>query len=75
MTKRMIGRALAKLLTLCVEQRKFALLITAICVAAKAGYSCKEADVVIEHGRQSTVEVLAKKDSFVLQQVEAPAKS
>jgi hypothetical protein len=59
MTRRMIGRALAKLLTLCVEQRKFALLIPAICVAAKAGYSCKEADVVIEHGRQSTVEVLA----------------
>src|SRR5665213_1513848 len=52
------SEALAKV-TLCVEQRKFALLIPAIYVGAKAGYSCKEADVVIEHGRQSTVEVLA----------------
>jgi hypothetical protein len=39
--------------------QKLALLIPAIYVAAKAGFSCREADAVIEHGRQSPVEVLS----------------
>jgi hypothetical protein len=32
---------------------------TPVGCAAKSGYSSKEADAVIEHGRQSPVEVLA----------------